>query len=106
MSAGSILTLPAIAENTQELRIIQNGEDVGYVKAETDGATTQVEYYVDSNGRGPKHTETIIVDAAGIPVSWTVSGTSLMGAGVEESFRLEGSQASWESQAPASFGYS
>ena len=62
---------------TQSLSIIQNGENVGYVKATRKGNATDVEYYVDSNGRGPKHSEHLVVDAQGIPTKWTIAGTSL-----------------------------
>ena len=79
--------------------LVQNDENVGYLRVEKDGASETVEYYVDSNGRGPKHTEEIRLNAQQVPVSWTVDGTSLMGAPVTESFSLEDGTASWDSQA-------
>lgn len=100
VAASAIFAGSALAQDTRTLRIIeQSDEDVGYVKATTNGDTVTVEYYVDSNGRGPKHTETITLDQAGVPTSWYVAGTSLMGADVEESFELEDGQAVWKSQA-------
>ncbi|MAP95671.1 MAG: amidohydrolase [Ponticaulis sp.] len=99
-TATAVLCGSAYAQETRTLRIIQqSSEDVGYVRATTDDDTVTVEYYVDSNGRGPKHTETITLDEQGVPTSWYVSGTSLMGADVEESFELEDGQAIWFSQA-------
>ncbi|TWB39625.1 amidohydrolase family protein [Nitrospirillum pindoramense] len=83
----------------EKLVIIQNGETVGTVTGVTDGASVSVDYYVDDNGRGPKHKETLTIGAGGIPTRWTVAGTSLMGGGVNESFTWEGGQASWISQA-------
>ena len=83
----------------QALNIIQNGETVGYVKAMENGGVTTVEYYVDSNGRGPKHSEHLVVDAQGVPTEWTIAGTSLMGADVSETFELHEGVATWNSQA-------
>ncbi|KDA01229.1 amidohydrolase family protein [Hyphomonas oceanitis] len=93
--AGKESALP----ETQSLSIIQNGENVGYVKATGKGDATDVEYYVDSNGRGPKHSEHLVVDAQGIPTEWTIAGTSLMGGDVSETFEFHDGIATWKSQA-------
>ena len=91
---------PDEPEGPRTLRIIQNGnEDVGYVRASEDGDTVTIEYWVNSNGRGPKHTEVVELGEDGVPVSWTVSGTSLMGAEVSEEFSLGDGVAHWVSQA-------
>jgi len=81
--------------------IIQGGETVGYLHVEETGLSATVDYHVDSNGRGPKHTEQVRVDAAGVPVSWLIEGTSLMGGKVEESFAVTDGVARWLSQADA-----
>lgn len=92
--------LPAAAQPQQyEYVILQNGESVGHLKVKETGDEASIDYYVDSNGRGPKHTEELIVDEAGVPVSWLIEGTSLMGAAVEESFAITGGVARWLSQA-------
>ncbi|MFN3312004.1 MAG: Rid family hydrolase [Hyphomonas sp.] len=83
----------------QDFAIIQNGENVGHLKVEETGLSATVDYYVDSNGRGPKHQETLTVDEAGVPVRWTIEGTSLMGGKVEESFAISDGVARWVSQA-------
>lgn len=87
---------PASADR---LSIVANGEVVGSVQGTLEGDTFVVDYRVDDNGRGPKLRETIKLDAAGIPVSWTVQGTSLMGGAVAESYRWSDGRASWKSQA-------
>ncbi|WP_300395852.1 Rid family hydrolase [Henriciella sp.] len=79
--------------------LMQNDENVGYLKVDKDGATETVDYFVDSNGRGPKHTEVIELNADNVPVGWTVEGTSLMGADVSETFALDEGAATWHSQA-------
>lgn len=79
--------------------ILQNGENVGFLKVVEEDGLAQVDYHVDNNGRGPKHKEEILVDEKGIPVSWSVNGTSLMGGVVNESFALRDGVARWLSQA-------
>ncbi|MDE1150656.1 MAG: amidohydrolase family protein [Azospirillaceae bacterium] len=100
--AGTLLLWSAgalAAGTTDKLSIIQNGESIGTVTGVTDGKTVNVDYYVDDNGRGPKHHETLTIGAGDIPVSWTVAGTSLMGASISENFKWDGGQATWSSQA-------
>ena len=102
-AASSVLLaalFPALAQPEQyEYVILQNGESVGHLKVKETGSEASIDYYVDSNGRGPKHTEELIVDEAGVPVSWLIEGTSLMGAEVEESFAITDGVARWLSQA-------
>ncbi len=89
---------PALAE-TERLSIVANGEIVGSVVADTTGNHTSVDYRVDDNGRGPKHREDLVLGARGVPVEWTVTGTSLMGGPVAERFRRIAGRVTWESQA-------
>ena len=44
-----------------EYAIVQNGESVGHLKVEETGRNAKIDYYVDSNGRGPKHKEQLTV---------------------------------------------
>lgn len=81
------------------LSIVSNGEIVGHVSADQDGSRLTIDYHVDDNGRGPKHREDIVLGADGIPTSWTISGTSLMGGPVRETFLWANGRASWTSQA-------
>ena len=91
---------PAMAQPvTDELVIIQNNETVGHVRSTQEGNRIRVDYLVDSNGRGPRHTEEIVVGPNGIPTSYTVNGRSLMGGPVAETYRWENGRATWESQA-------
>src|SRR5690606_4380172 len=92
---GAAVAAPA----AERFSVVSNGEVVGYVAAATEGATTTIDYYVDNNGRGPKHRETIALDRNGFPVAWNIEGTSLMGGPVEESFRYADGRARWKSQA-------
>jgi imidazolonepropionase-like amidohydrolase len=92
-------SLPAIAATTERLSVVSNGEVVGSVIATIDGNRTAVDYSVDDNGRGPKHHEEIVEGPGGIPVSWTIKGTSLMGGPVEEHYEWSNKVARWKSQA-------
>lgn len=89
----------ASAQTTETLSIVSNGEQVGSIVAVTDGARVSVDYRVDNNGRGPKHREEIVLGPNGIPSSWQIRGTSLMGAGVDERFDWADGGARWASQA-------
>ena len=83
----------------QSLNLVQNGETVGYVRSTEHGPVMDVEYYVDNNGRGPKHSEHLVLDKNGVPVEWSIEGTSLMGGPVEEHFTFRDGKATWDSQA-------
>ena len=79
--------------------IVSNGETVGHVIAAHDGHTIDVDYAVSDNGRGPKHKEHLVLDPAGIPVEWSIEGTSLMGGTVSEHLTWKDSVEKWVSQA-------
>ena len=91
--------LTAAAQETYSYSLVQNDEEIGYLKVIEDGASTSVEYYMDDNGRGPKHTEQIIMGPHNVPLEWSIVGKSLMGGDVEESFKLSDGVATWNSQA-------
>ena len=84
---------------TERLSILSNGEKVGTITVDGAGDRATVDYRVDNNGRGPKHREELVFSAAGIPVAWTIKGTSLMGGTVDERYRWSGGRAQWTSQA-------
>ncbi len=84
---------------TERLSIVANSEQVGSVVIDSQGDRTVVDYRVDNNGRGPKHREELSFGPDGVPVTWTIRGTSLMGGTVDESYRFSGGRALWSSQA-------
>ncbi|MES2058060.1 MAG: amidohydrolase family protein [Pseudomonadota bacterium] len=83
----------------ERLSIVSNGETVGSIVAVTKGDRLTIDYRVDNNGRGPKHREEIVMGPGGVPVSWTVKGSSLMGGAVDEHYRWANGRAEWSSQA-------
>jgi len=89
---------PAVAE-VQKYVVMAGGEKVGHLIADVQGRHVAVDYSVVNNGRGPKAREQIDLDAAGMPVSWTIEGESLFGSPVHEHFTWKAGVAEWESQA-------
>lgn len=101
LAAALLFASAAQAATTQRLVVVANGEKVGTVAAQIDGPKVTVDYAVNDNGRGPKHHVDLTLGTNGIPVAWTVQGTSLMGGAVSETFRWEAGKARWKSQADA-----
>lgn len=103
-SVSSLLLLtaaPIAFAATEKLSILSNGEKVGSVVVVTEGNHATVDYRVDNNGRGPKHREDVTFDDRGIPVAWSIKGTSLMGGTVDESYKWANGRVQWKSQADA-----
>lgn len=96
LAAG--LAGPAVAE-VQRFVVMANGEKVGHLTADVQGRTASVDYAVSNNGRGPKAKEQIQFDAAGVPVNWSIDGSSLFGSPVQERFTWTAGKAEWTSQA-------
>ena len=88
----------AVAE-VQRFAVISNGENVGHLIVDQAGDTVAVDYYVDNNGRGPKHKEHVVLGAEGMPQLWTIEGVSLFGAHVDERFEQGDGTVVWRSQA-------
>jgi imidazolonepropionase-like amidohydrolase len=93
------LSSAAVASDTDKLVVISNDEVVGTLEATQVGQRVQVAYAVDNNGRGPKANETLVLSESGFPLSWEISGSSLFGAAVSESYHWEAGTATWQSQA-------
>jgi hypothetical protein len=70
---------------------------------EYDGDRTSVEFDVKDNGRGPTIAEVIRTGAHGLPVEWSIQGTTTFGSKVDERFRQSGARAEWtDASGPAS----
>lgn len=92
--------LPALADNA-DLSFIAGGKKVGTLHADITGARTMVSFDVKDNGRGPTITETITLDAQGLPLAWQVSGTTTFGSKVDEHFSKHGKEARWQDSSGA-----
>ncbi|WP_374469967.1 amidohydrolase family protein [Phenylobacterium sp.] len=82
---------------TERYTVIANGEKVGHLTAEVEGANVAIDYAVSNNGRGPKARERIQLGADGRPLKWTIEGASLFGNPVKEQFDWARGRATWTS---------
>ncbi|MGH8221954.1 MAG: amidohydrolase family protein [Woeseiaceae bacterium] len=94
-----LLVTCATPARESRLLVVSNGEVVGHLTATEEGRSVGTDYYVDNNGRGPKIREQLTLDERGFPVRWTITGSSLFGADVDETYGWNGSEARWHSQA-------
>ncbi len=93
--AALMFLAPVVFAETANFTVITAGKNIGHVIAETKGDTTTVDYNVKNNGRGPTMAETIRSNAAGLPVAWTIKGSTTFGSKVDESFLQSGTHAEW-----------
>jgi len=89
----------AHAASTERFSILANAETVEHIVAAQNGQSVDIEYVVSDNGRGPKHNEHLVLNRVGIPVEWSIEGTSLMGGAVSEHVSWKDGVESWVSQA-------
>jgi imidazolonepropionase-like amidohydrolase len=92
--ALALFANPALAA-TEKFTVITGGKNVGHVTADTTGDKTTIDFDIKNNGRGPSSSETILVDAQGLPTSWAITGATTFGSKVSESFARTGSRATW-----------
>ena len=75
--------------------MILGGRNVGRLIADTKGDVTSVDFDVKDNGRGPTITESIRMGPAGLPLEWSIKGSTTFGSKVDERFRQTASLAEW-----------
>ena len=90
-----LAVVASAAADTQRYVIMANGEKVGHVTADVQKTKVKIDYAVSNNGRGPTTKEDITLNAAGMPVNWTINATTLFGAPVTETFTWEAGKADW-----------
>jgi len=88
------------APNATRYTIILAGNDAGYatVTEKPDGAL-EAYYEFNDRGRGPKITETLTLDKAGVPVKIHSVGNDYLKAPVEEKYELDHGLATWSNRA-------
>jgi hypothetical protein len=91
---GSLVPSFAAAE-TATFSAILSGKNVGHLIADTKGDLTTVDFDIKENGRGPTLSEAIRTGPEGLPVEWSIKGTTTFGSKVEEHFSQTGSHAEW-----------
>ncbi|MEP7157377.1 MAG: amidohydrolase, partial [Betaproteobacteria bacterium] len=97
VAALAIVSTAAFAQ-TANFSVISGGKNVGHMIAETKGDTTRIDFDVKNNGRGPTMAETIRSNAQGLPVAWTVKGTTTFGSKVDEHFTQSSTQAGTQAE--------
>src|SRR5215468_4708914 len=95
IAALVLLVQVTAAAQTENFIVVIGGENVGHLKAETQGSRTIIDFDFKNNGRGPTIAETITTNPAGIPTSWTITGTTTFGSKVDERFSMSGTTANW-----------
>jgi hypothetical protein len=83
------------ATGTTTFSVIYSGKNVGHLIAESKGDMTTVDYDYKSNGRGPTMSEVIRTGPEGLPLEWSIKGTTTFGSKVEEHFSQTPSHAEW-----------
>ena len=96
VAALCLLTDAALAAGEAErFTVITGGNSVGHLVATRDGDRVAIDYDVKNNGRGPTIAETLTLGADGLPVAWTITGSTTFGSKVDETFALADGQATW-----------
>lgn len=79
----------------EHFTVIAGGNSVGHLVARRDGGRVEIDYDFKNNGRGPTMAETLRLDDRGLPVEWSIRGTTTFGSRVDEHFVREGGKARW-----------
>jgi imidazolonepropionase-like amidohydrolase len=95
-AAFALVLSAAHAAETQRYVVLTPEATIGHLHATIDGASVSIDYDVKDNGRGPTMTETLRLDAAGLPVEWRIAGSTTFGNKVEERFDRDGDKATWQ----------
>jgi len=75
--------------------VMVGGTVIGAMDIATTDDGYAVEFEFRNNGRGPTISERVVLDASGLPTSWTVEGNTTFGNAVNETYGYTDSQASW-----------
>ena len=86
-----LLSTPAFA--AERFAVLFSGRNVGSLVTDETGGATKIVFDYKNNGRGPTIEEHLALDPAGIPTSWTVSGSTTFGSKVDERFSRSGDKA-------------
>jgi hypothetical protein len=91
-----LLGVPCLAQaDAFNYSFISGEKKVGHLIAETKGDQTTIDFDVKDNGRGPTIAESITLDAAGLPTTWNVKGSTMFGSKVDERFSRKGKHNEW-----------
>ena len=94
LAASAFFPTAAFAQS-ESLTVIFGGRNVGHVDSVRTGDRVAIDYDYKNNGRGPTMKEALRLDAAGLPVEWTITGATTFGSKVDERFAKSGNRATW-----------
>ncbi|WP_300545150.1 amidohydrolase family protein [Maricaulis sp.] len=83
------------AAEAERFTVMVGGTQIGALDIALSGDGYAIDYEYRNNGRGPTLTESIALDAEGLPLSWTIDGNTTFGNPVEERYALVDSEARW-----------
>ena len=86
--------LPALT-GTESFRALVSGTDVGGMTVVHTSGKTLIDFEYRNNGRGPTLNEEITLGPDGLPKAWNIKGAATFGNKINESFVLDGKDASW-----------
>lgn len=89
----------AAQDSAERYSVVSAEEKVGSLVATRSGATVEIVYEVNNNGRGPKLRERIVLGEKSIPREWRVQGQTTFGSEVNELYTWRNGTAQWRSQA-------
>ena len=79
----------------ENFSILVGGTRIGHIKVDRSGEDVAIDYDFKNNGRGPTIMEHVSFGEGGVPVDWTVTGSTTFGNEANESFTLKDGRASW-----------
>ena len=82
-------------QGEENYSVIFGSTTVGHLNTHITGDTIHIDFDYKNNGRGPTMKETLVLNAAGFPVQWHITGNTTFGNAVDEQYTLDGSMASW-----------
>lgn len=94
MAAACGAALPAWAQ-VERFSVVVGETRVGELVASNEANRVDIEYDYKNNGRGPTLAEGIEFGAAGLPIAWTVEGSTTFGSKVDERFEWGPEKATW-----------
>jgi imidazolonepropionase-like amidohydrolase len=89
---------PAFAA-VERYSVVSEGKTVGRMIVDDQAAAQDVRFDYRNNGRGPTLHERLALSSGGVPVRWTVEGSTAFGGGVQETYSWAQGRATWRSQA-------
>ena len=70
-------------QGEENYSVIFGSAIVGHLNTQISGDTIRIDYDYKNNGRGPTMKETLVLNAAGFPVEWHITGHTTFGNAVD-----------------------